>query len=150
MARPRTKPAQAAANLLGLRVKSDFELHRTVEKGLPARSLEAVLRAAKKAGLEGALILDLVGPRSTMNRRLREHQALTTDESDRLVRFSRVYSLAVETFGSHDKAHHWLLRSSSNLSEGEEEVTPLQLLASETGGRLVEQRLHQIAHGMFA
>lgn len=142
--------ALTPANLLGLKVKSDFELHRTVEQGLPAKSLEAVLLRARRTGLEPTLILDLIGPRSTMNRRLREHQALTADESDRLVRFSRIYGLAIETFGSHEKAHRWLLRLSANLAAGEDEVAPLQLLASETGGRLVEQRLHQIAHGMFA
>ncbi len=145
------EPALTAADMLGLKVKTDFELHTAIRQGLPPEALQAVLNAISKTGAkdrELLTILDIIGPRSTMNRRLRKHQPLTADESDRLARFSRIYAQAVDTFGNAEKAHRWLSRP-HRLAQ-DDEVVPLELLASETGGRLVEQRLHQIAHGMFA
>jgi len=87
----------------------------------------------------------VVLPRKTLAHRERIG-TLTTDQSDRLLRVARVLAAAEEVFGSDAKAHQWLRRPTSVLSN----EVPLELLDTEEGAREVEIVLGRIAHGIAA
>lgn len=129
--------------LLDLKVCTDADLVREVRKGLSAGTI------VKMSGLGYNLqsIVELVGPRSTVQRKIREATRLGADESDRLSRFVRLVALAEKVFGSKEKAQKWLQRPSQQLA-GEE--APIKLLDTDQGAQLVEERLMQIGYGLFA
>ena len=53
--------------------------------------------------------------------------------------------MADRVFADHEKAQRWLRKESRVL-----EASPIDLLRSETGARIVEEELHRIDYGIFA
>ena len=88
----------------------------------------------------------LVMPRRTLNHRIKKGERLTRDESDRVARVARIVATAEETFGSRDKASRWLHKPQRGFSG----QRPIDLLDTEEGARVVEDRLFRIAHGLAA
>ena len=77
---------------------------------------------------------------------LRIDKLLSIDESDRVVRLIRIASRAKGVFGSPEKAWRWL-RKPKKAFEGK---TCIDMLATEQGGREVDNMLIRIEHGMAA
>lgn len=92
-------------------------------------------------------VVRIIGPRSTIERKLKHDVCLDPQESDRLARMVRVIGQAEQVFGNPDKARHWMERPSSRLPGGE---SPLSLLDTDSGTQAVTERLMQIEHGIFA
>jgi putative toxin-antitoxin system antitoxin component (TIGR02293 family) len=90
--------------------------------------------------------VSLVLPARTLAHRRANGEALTIDESDHAVRLARVLAQAVSVFGDKIRALAWL-RQSLKRFEGR---TPLEMLVSDVGSRLVEEALIQIDEGFFA
>lgn len=90
--------------------------------------------------------LNLVAPARTLAHRRANAEPLTIDESDRVVRLARVLAQADAVFGNQEKAMNWL-RYPLKRFEGK---TPIALLASDAGSRLVEEALVQIDEGFYA
>lgn len=123
---------------LGRRVRSERDLARMVEDGLPA----AALTAAVAAGLTPA-DLDLIAPARTRRHRVANELPLSADESDGLIRLLRLQTLAEDVFGSPEKAGRWL-HAPHMLLEG---ATPIATARTETGGRIVEDLIASIRWG---
>jgi putative toxin-antitoxin system antitoxin component (TIGR02293 family) len=85
-------------------------------------------------------------PARTLKHRKSKRQPLSKEESERVVRTARILATANAVLGDANSALAWL-RSPKKRFEGR---APLQLLATEPGGRLVEEMLIQIDEGMFA
>ncbi|MEX2643408.1 MAG: antitoxin Xre/MbcA/ParS toxin-binding domain-containing protein [Acetobacterales bacterium] len=111
----------------------------------PRATTEAVDLLAAGAYSE-AEIFELVVPKRTLARRQARKEPLTVEETDKALRLARTADLARQVFGDDAKAHRWLRKPKRELNGS----TPLAFLASEAGGRTVEQLLHRIDHGMFA
>ncbi len=92
------------------------------------------------------LEIALVAPQRTLAHRRANGEALTIEESDRAVRLARVIAQAETVFGSKEKGMAWL-RQSLKRFEGR---TPLEMLVSDVGSRMVEEALVQIDEGFFA
>lgn len=90
--------------------------------------------------------LNLVAPARTLAHRRANAEPLTIEESDRAVRLARVVAQADAVFGNQEKAMNWL-RHSLKRFEGR---TPLEMLATDVGSRLVEEALAQIDEGFYA
>ena len=90
--------------------------------------------------------LALVAPPRTLAHRRAKKQTLTSDESDKVVRIGRVIAAAERVFADPARARLWL-RASLKRFDGN---TPMQMLSSEAGGRIVEELLIQIDEGYFA
>lgn len=82
---------------------------------------------------------------STIARR-KKQQRLTADESERLIRFARLFDLAREVFREDEDARRWLKTRRSALG-GE---TPLQRASTEVGARQVEDLLGRIEYGVYS
>jgi len=80
-----------------------------------------------------------------MTRRLSERSRLTPAESDRAVRFARIFAHAVAMIGEEEKAVQWLLTCSRALG-GER---PLDRRDTDVGAREVEDVAGRIAYGVY-
>lgn len=124
------------------RVRSDTDLARLVEDRLSTAAVAALIAHGLTEGEVHALVI----PRRTLSHRKRRRERLTREESDRAVRLARLLALAEDVFGEPDKALHWV-RAPKRRFGGR---TPLAMLATDAGARLVEEQLYQIDEGMLA
>jgi putative toxin-antitoxin system antitoxin component (TIGR02293 family) len=85
-------------------------------------------------------------PSRIINRRKTTHKNLFDRETERRLRAERILSLAETVFGNPAKALLWL-RGTDELLAGR---TPLSLLRTEAGGRVVEGMLWQIDEGVYS
>jgi putative toxin-antitoxin system antitoxin component (TIGR02293 family) len=111
-----------------------------------ARATPAALQSLEERGYSQDEIFALVVPRRTFARRVKRHERLTVEETDRAVRLARVAELAERVFGDKAKAHRWLRKPKLALGR----ATPLTYLASEAGAREVEEMLWRIDYGILA
>jgi putative toxin-antitoxin system antitoxin component (TIGR02293 family) len=135
------------AEWLGAEPKTDFELAQIVRRGLPLRT-RAIFLAHGLTKDEFHLIVISLRTFRHRQERLKKGQdeLLSPDESDKAVRAARVMALAERVFANREKALAWM-RKAKKRFEGE---TPMQMLQTEAGARLVEQMLIQLDEGMFA
>jgi putative toxin-antitoxin system antitoxin component (TIGR02293 family) len=129
-------------SLLGLRTFGTAELHSRLEEGL---SYEALERLRKVLDLPLSRISELLQiPPRTLARR-KEAKRLLPDESDRLVRLSRLVGLALQLFeGNLAGTRSWLIAPHPALA-GE---TPLEFATTGVGAREVENLIGRLEHGI--
>lgn len=127
--------------ILGKRIESEIDVIKLVGQGLPA---SAVAHFLKEVDVE----LGWIGAETTIRRRLQTQQKFSTDESERLVRFARITSMAEEMFGNTESATAWLSTRAHFIPDAEA-ISPLELSATDPGARLVESMMLQTAHGIF-
>jgi len=128
--------------LLGMEEVGTSELVRRVSEGFPYGVLE---NFRGNVGLSAGEVADLVqiNPR-TLSRRKREGR-LHADESDRVLRLSRVYGRALGLFGGDlGKARHWL--STPKVALGGE--SPLEYSRVDVGAQEVVDLIGRIEHGV--
>lgn len=118
---------------------------QVLEGGAPTLSADMLLRIWG-ARFEPTELHDLVVPERTLSRRLAKKELLTPVEVDRALRVARVSAEADRVFGDPEKATRWLRRPNASLGD----QAPIVLMRSEAGTQLVEEKLGQIDHGMFA
>lgn len=133
---------RAKPGLLGLSIREPAALHRQIREGLPYAALE---RFQKAADLSLVDVADLVAMNGrTLARRRQARERLHPDESDRLLRVSRVFERALDLFsGDGELARAWFLAPQIGLG-GER---PWDFVKSDVGAREVERLLGQIEHG---
>jgi len=142
-------PAAAVAQALGGQrvlkadIQSELDLASAAMGGLPA---EAAAKVVASGLLSSDELYQLVIPRRTLDRRREEKQPLTVIEADRLLRVVRAVVRAVDVLGDTDKAGTWL-RTANTALRGE---TPMALLATDIGARMVERILGRIEHGVIS
>jgi len=113
-----------------------------VEAGLP---LSVIPRLIARGLSREEIFSIIINPRTLKHRRSKR-QPLSKEESERAIRAARILARAQAVFGDPASALQWL-RTSKKRFEGR---TPLEMLATEPGGRLVDEMLIQIDEGMFA
>ena len=129
--------------MLGLpRLRNDQDLVNFVEQRLSARAIDAL----RRSGLTDEEIYSLIIPRRTLTHRRARREALSRDESDRAVRIARVIALCEEIFGDERRSWRWI-RDGKRRFQGR---TPLEMLGTEAGERLIEELLYRIDDGMAA
>lgn len=129
--------------LLGLKTFDSPQLLRSVEHGLPYGAFERFVANTSLPSTDALVLVNI--PQRTLTRRKREgrfHQ----DESDRLVRASRIFARALSLFeGDRDAAKHWLSEPQKALGGS----VPLVLARTEVGALEVERLIGRLEHGVF-
>jgi putative toxin-antitoxin system antitoxin component (TIGR02293 family) len=110
---------------------------------VPFRAIQTL---AAKLGVKPADLLVIVDISARTAARRKKEGYLTVAEADRLLRIAGVVEEATRVFGRADKAARWL--TTEHLLLGGE--TPLSLLDSDAGTRLVTEELTRIDYGEFA
>lgn len=114
-----------------------------VRDGLPMAEFHAT---QELLGLNEERLGGLLGmSRATLHRRKKAGH-LDRAESDRLVRYARLFSRAASALGGADGARSWLLAPAIAF-HGE---CPLDFADTEIGAREVEAMLGRLEHGVFS
>jgi len=120
------------------------DLVELTRHGLPADTLSIL---ADGLSIDRKKVAQILGiPVRTLSRRLGSHSRLSPVESDRTVRFARILALASDTFGSMEKASHWL-QTPNRVLDG---LTPFELLDTDAGVQSVVTVLGRIAYGIYS
>ena len=130
------KPVRAKA-------KHPHELIRRIQKGLPFSDLR-VLQDSIDMPFE-QLAAKLSISRSTLQRR-KVAGRLSPDESDKVMRFSRLLEHATDVFGDVNKARAWLKFPQHGLGG----AVPLDYAETEVGAREVDNLLGRIDYSVYS
>jgi putative toxin-antitoxin system antitoxin component (TIGR02293 family) len=109
------------------------------------RLATGVINRLLALGFNRSEIEEVVIPARTLQHRRSRREKLSIEESDRVLRITRALCAAEATYGSRERALAWLRRPIPRLGVR----TPLSLLTTDTGTRIVEETLVQIDEGMF-
>ena len=132
---PRTRPKRVTP--------APDQLVKNVQDGLKFEELEA-LRYDLVLPLDQ--LADKLGiARATLHRR-KIAGRLGPDESDKVVRFSRLFHQAEEVFGTGDRARQWLSFPQWGLGG----AVPLDYARTEVGAREVETLLGRIEYSVYS
>ena len=136
--------AHPYVHYLGLRSYKTAALLKRINEGLSYAAFERLQRHLGMSAVDlGKAIL--ISSR-TLSRR-KEAGRLEPDESDRLVRLSRIFGLALQLFeGDDESAREWLGRKQIGLGG----ARPIDLVSSEVGAREVEALIGRLEHGVFS
>ncbi len=139
--------AMSSIEVLGLRSRrgaSPLWLSDQIEGGLPLSSLERVAKLV--APTDAAFRYRLV-PKATLARRKAAGMRLSSEESARLVRLSRVWAFAMDVWKDADSVRRFFSRPHPML----EMRPPLDvILASEEGATVVYNILGALLYGSAA
>lgn len=114
-----------------------------VRDGLPMAEFQS---AREMLGVSEERLATLLGmSRATLHRRKKSGQ-LDRAESDRLVRYARLFSRASTALGGPEGARSWLTAPAVSF-QGE---WPLDYADTEIGAREVEALLGRLEHGVFS
>lgn len=114
-----------------------------IEAGLPVKMLRVIMR---DYGFTLASLAGVIAPRRTLERRLEANERLNLEESERLARLMRMLDLAMQVFKDRSHVREWLSSSKRTLGGR----VPMDLIRTEEGGRVLEEKLLQLKYGFFA
>lgn len=131
------------AVLLGLQIYDVVRLMDRVERGFSYNALERFQRNIAWSYVDVLSWLQI--SQRTFTRRRKEGR-LSPEESDRLLRASRIFAKAVELFeGDPDAAADWLSTSQHALGG----AIPVDFAKTEIGAREVENLIERLEEGVF-
>jgi len=130
-------------NAAGGKSTHPTELIQKIQKGLRFTELKT-LQDTLHLPFE-KLAAKLCISRSTLQRR-KAAGRLSPDESDKVVRYSRLVRHAADVFGDIDKARAWLKHPQYGLGG----AIPLDYARTETGAREVEDLLGRMKYGVYS
>jgi len=136
------KTATLEKKILTGKAMHPTELIHRIQKGLRFSELKT-LQDTLDLPFE-KLAAKLCISRSTLQRR-RAAGRLSPDESDKVVRFSRLFRHATSVFGDAERARAWLKHPQVGLAG----AVPLDYASTETGAREVENLLGRIDYGVY-
>ena len=132
------------AKLIGIKASDRMELSEKVQVGFP---FKAFISLTKSMEVSNQHLAELVQISDRTLIRRRKDGILKSDESERLLRIARIFTLAVNLFdGDGSSAQNWL--SNSNRALGGE--SPLEVSETEEGSREVENLITRLEHGVFS
>lgn len=136
---PRKKAAPPAKRI----TPAPDQLVKIVQDGLKFDELEAL---RSDLGLSLEHLAEKLGiARATLHRR-KVSGRLGRDESDKVVRFARLFRQAEEVFGTGDRARQWLSFPQWGLGG----AVPLDYAQTEVGAREVETLLGRIEYSVYS
>jgi putative toxin-antitoxin system antitoxin component (TIGR02293 family) len=144
--------AKTAALLGGLDIPADklrtpFDIHEALLRGLPGSALlnfvgRLVVLSKSSRRLESAMGVSV----RTMQRKKGDPaKRLTTEQAGRTWQFAEILARATKALGSQDAAERWLERPAMGLDR----KSPIDLLATPTGTKMVTDYLTRIEYGVY-
>jgi putative toxin-antitoxin system antitoxin component (TIGR02293 family) len=141
---PRKGTAGNPGGSIGAAYATWLDAERLVERGLPFRAIQ---RLAAVSGMTFEQIKRAARLTTATFARRRQSGVLSPEESERVLRLSRLFERAVDLFqGDRDGARQWLSTSIPALGGR----PPLELARTEVGAREVEDLIGRIQHGVIS
>lgn len=121
-----------------------LDLVPEVKYGLPVGEFDVLRDMFDLSDAELAPKLGISVP--TLYRRRQEKGRLDPESSDKVIRFARLFGMALEFFnGDEPAARRWFSRPAPALGG----VRPLEMAETEIGARLVEQLIGRLEYGVY-
>jgi putative toxin-antitoxin system antitoxin component (TIGR02293 family) len=143
MADTESRKAYSFVSLLGIREKDPIAVAKRVERGF---SFGAFVRLRKETHFS---MQDLARAASIKTRTLQRRKAtgrFEPEESDRLLRVSRIFGKALQLFeGDSEAARRWLSTPLRSLAGRK----PISLAKTEPGAREVEHLIDRLENGVL-
>lgn len=137
-------PSLPGARTLGIAPGDAAQIVRLVQEGFVFSRLTKLQKATELPWERIARFTAI--PQRTITRRQKEGR-LQSDESDRVLRASRIFDLATDLFmGDAVAARLWLERPQLGLGG----AVPIEYAATDAGAREVENLIVRLQHGVFA
>ncbi len=131
------------ARRIGVNVKNTVDLIEKINSGLPYRAFEKLQSEIGVSSKDLAKIVQ-IAPRTLTRRKTTKR--FQPDESDRILRASRVYDKALELFdGDCEEARTWLTSPRRTFNGS----SPLEFAITEVGAREVEGLIGRLERGVF-
>ena len=137
------KTATLQKKMSSAKAKHPTELIRKIQKGLRFTELETLQNSIDLPFEQLAAKLSI--SRSTLQRR-KAAGRLSSDESDKVIRYSRLVRQAADFFGDIEKARAWLKHPQYGLGG----AVPLDYARTEAGAREVENLLGRMKYGVYS
>ncbi len=137
------KTATLEKKTASAKAKHPTELIRQIQKGLRFSELQTLQNSLDLAFEQ--LAAKLCISRSTLHRR-KAAGRLSPDESDKVMRLSRLLDHAAKVFGDVEKARAWLKFPQVGLGG----AVPLDYAQTEVGAREVDDLLGRIDYGVYS
>ena len=129
---------------LGVKAVNPLQMVQAIGAGFPYATLE---RVRKETGLPLERLGSAIGLSVRTLTRRKKEKKLSATESDRLVTLTRLLSQAIALFeGSKPSALRWFVQPNRALGN----LSPLEMAATETGAREVENLIGRLEHGVFS
>jgi putative toxin-antitoxin system antitoxin component (TIGR02293 family) len=133
----------AYAKRIGVKANNPHELVEKIRAGLSYRAFE---KLRNEMGLSASALAGVIQITTRTLTRRKASGRFRPDESDRLLRTSRIFEKTMDLFaGDHSSARAWLTSTKSVL-DGK---TPLELAVTEVGAREVESTIGMLERGVF-
>ena len=137
------RTAAVEKKMSSAKAKHPTELIRKIQKGLRFSELETLQNSIDLPFEQ--LAAKLAISRSTLQRR-KAAGRLSPDESDKVIRYSRLVQQAADFFGEIEKARAWLKHPQYGLGG----AVPLDYARTEAGAREVENLLGRMKYGVYS
>jgi putative toxin-antitoxin system antitoxin component (TIGR02293 family) len=137
------RTAAVEKKMSSAKAKHPTELIRKIQKGLRFSELETLQNSIDLPFEQ--LAAKLAISRSTLQRR-KAAGRLSPDESDKVIRYSRLVQQAADFFGDIEKARAWLKHPQYGLGG----AVPLDYAQTEAGAREVEDLLGRMKYGVYS
>lgn len=137
------KDSRQSASLQEAATETQPPLVERLRSGLPMAEFRCLLDLLSIPEEELGRLLG-ISPATLHRRKKAGH--LGTPESERIVRFARLFGRAMEVFESELAARDWLKAP----NPGTAEESPLSYADTEYGAREVENLLGRLEHGVFS
>jgi putative toxin-antitoxin system antitoxin component (TIGR02293 family) len=120
-----------------------LSLIECLRSGLPKEGIDNFLEKTAISRIQLSQILHISNRQLS---RYEPHDRLSPEQSNFLYELTRIYTRATDILGDKDSAEHWLSRNQLALGN----KTPLDILDTTEGMRLVEDLLSQIEYGFYS
>lgn len=147
-----TEISRAAALLGGMRVfghplRNRLDVHEVIDHGLPRAALihlvDHAAFLAQRDRLEACIGMSL---RTFQRFKVAPRKSLSKEQGGRVWNFAEVLAKATEVLGSQEEAERWLERPAIGLDQRR----PIDLLATPSGLKIVEEHLDRLEYGVYA
>lgn len=122
---------------------SGYDIIDSIRLGLPKRGVDAFL---EKTNVNREQLSQVLHISTRQLNRYKPEQRLSPEQSNYLFELTRIYTRAVDVLRDQSTAEHWLGRQQLALGNH----TPLQLLDTTEGVRMVDDLLSQIEYGFYS
>jgi len=126
-----------------LKSASGYDIIDTIRLGLPKAGVDAFL---EKTSVDREKLSQVLHISTRQLNRYKPEQRLSPEQSNFLYEVTRVYTRALDILGDKASAEHWLEREQLALGNH----SPLQMLDTTEGVRLVDDLLSQIEYGFYS
>jgi putative toxin-antitoxin system antitoxin component (TIGR02293 family) len=156
---PKAPPPEGAelytriADLLGglgrpaAKIQGPYDVHAALLEGLPGSALTALLNSFRVLPRSGKRLETAMGVslRTMQRKRGDAAKRLSTEQAGRTWQFAEILARATQVLGSQEAAEHWLERPAIGLDRN----SPIDLLATPAGTKMVDDYLTRIEYGVY-